>query len=294
MNTHFKQKRLYRMNVKQVILLCVVFSFLGYGVSYVFPHNQAVKVPPLIEHPYVSPLPLQIEEQTNIISEVEPSTAPVAKITKPKPAVEIPVASTSYSDYIQPGIYNKGEQDYDNYLLPIFKLNNNEKYQVQGRNLLADATYDTKYNEFPTIKVYEPERDDDSIYQKDKEKVLAHFDSPRFEKLFGGYDVEFSLEAMDIFNTGFSDKIEDIYEVNCREIFCVLIAKLNGPLDPEASLALHKEITIKVDEIADLKGFAHYRKDLSEGPGSMFTKKHSDYNLELRVSIRFAPLPETE
>jgi len=284
------------MNVKQVILLCVAFSFLGYGVSYVFPHNQAVKVTPLIERPYVSPLPSQVEEETNIISEVEPSATSVAKITKtkPKPTLKMPVVSFNFSEYIRPGIYNKGERDYDNYLLPTFKHMNNEKYQVQARNLLADATYDTKYNEFPTIKVYEPEYDDDSIYQNNKESTLAHFDSPKFATLFGGYDVEFSYEIMDIFSTGLSDKVDEISEVNCRELFCVLLAKLNGPLDPEASLELHKEITIKVDEIADLKGFALYRKDLSEGPGSMFSKKHSDYNLELRVSIRFSPLPTSD
>lgn len=296
MNIYLKQKRFYRMNVKQVILLCVVFSFLGYGVSYVSPHNQTVKAAHLTEQSYASPspLPLQAEDETNIISEAELSTASVAKITKPKPTVEKPEASMYIPGNIKPGIYNKGEQDYDNYLLPFFQYNNNEKFQVEDGNLLADAINDTNHNEFPTIKVYEPEYDDDTIYQNDKEKGLAHFDSPQFAKLFGDYDAEFSLEAMDVFNTGFSDKIDHIYEVKCRETFCVFLAKLNGPLDPESSLDLHNKIAKKVDEIADLKGFALFRKDLSEGDGSMFFQKYSDYNLELMVRIRFAPLPTSD
>jgi hypothetical protein len=279
------------MSVKQVILLCVVFSFLGYGFSYIFPHNQTVKSAHLIEQPYISPLPLQADVETNIISEVEPNTTSIAKITKPKPLLKKPMASMYIPNNIKPGIYNKGDQDYDNYLLPFFKLNNNEKFQVLESNLMGDATYDTNQNEFPTIKVYEPDYNDDSIYQNHKEKALAYFESPKFEKLFGGYDVEFSYEVMDVFSDGFSDKIVDIFEVNCRKNFCVLLAKLSGPLDRDAHLELREEIIIKVDEIANMKGFGLYNNDASGGITSMFSTKHSDYNLELRMQIRFAPLP---
>jgi hypothetical protein len=90
------------------------------------------------------------------------------------------------------------------------------------------------------------------------------------------------MYVTEVFSSDFSDSVDDIVDMTCRERRCVFFAKINRTIDRESFLEINKKIRLKLAEIGINKGFAG-SENLFTVP--RFSKSFSEYTQMLRIGI---------